>query len=59
MAENRVIHRYSTQHDRWTLCGRYVSSNEGSHNVSATDIDDEVTCKACVRRKGEHTTKEK
>jgi hypothetical protein len=53
VGENKVMHRYSTQHDRWTLCGRYVSSNEGSHNVSATDIDDEVTCKACVRRKGE------
>ena len=53
MGASRVMHKYSDLHDRWTVCGRYVSSNEGSHNVSATDIDDEVTCKACVRRKGE------
>ena len=54
-----VVHKYSDQHDRWTICGRYVESHKGSLDLQATDIDDEVTCKACVRRKGEHTEKEK
>ena len=48
----KVMHKYSDLHDRWTLCGRYVSTRYEGYDVSATDIDDEVTCKACVRRKG-------
>ena len=48
-----VVHKYSDLHDRWTICGRYVESHKGSLDLQATDIDDEVTCKACVRRKGE------
>jgi len=52
VSESRVMHKYSTQHDSWTLCGRYVSSNEGSIDVMASEINEEVTCRACLRSKG-------
>jgi len=51
VSESRVMHKYSTQHDSWTLCGRYVSSNEGSIDVMASEINEEVTCRACLRSK--------
>ena len=54
----RVVHKYHWKHDNWTSCGRYVDSHKGGMDLRASDIDDEVTCKACVRRKGEHTEKE-
>ena len=53
MGENRVIHRYSNKHERWTLCGRYVSSVKGSMDIKATDIKEEATCMACLRSLGE------
>ena len=48
----RVIHKYSTQHEMWTLCGRHVSSHKGSMDIMASDIVDEVTCLACLRSTG-------
>ena len=46
----RVMHKYHWKHDNWTSCGRYVSSNEGSMDIRASDVDAEVTCLACSSR---------
>ena len=41
-----VVHRYRDE-EGWTLCGRYASALEGSMNIIASDVEDEVTCKSC------------
>ncbi len=47
---DRIMHKYHWKHDNWTSCGRYVSSNEGSMDIWASDVDEEVTCLACSHR---------
>ena len=41
-----VVHKYRNE-TRWTLCGRYAGTVEGSMNIVASDVEDEVTCKSC------------
>lgn len=41
-----VVHKYRNE-TRWTLCGRYAGTVEGSMNIVASDVDHEVTCKSC------------
>ena len=45
-SRDRIIHKYMGR-SFWTLCGRYVDINEGLMNVTATDKNHEVNCKAC------------
>ena len=46
MAANKVIHSYRSD-TPWTKCGRFVSVEEGSQDIMASDKDHEVTCKSC------------
>ena len=46
----KKMHKFHWKHDNWTSCGRYVSSNEGSMDIRASDVDAEVTCLACSSR---------
>jgi len=41
-----VVHKYRNE-TRWTLCGRYAGTVEGSMNIVASDVEYEVTCKSC------------
>ena len=43
---HRVVHKYMGR-SFWTMCGRYVDTTTGLMNVTATDKDHEVNCKAC------------
>ena len=40
-----VVHKYRNE-TRWTLCGRYAGTVEGSMNIVASDVEYEVTCKS-------------
>ena len=44
------MHKFHWKHDNWTSCGRYVSNNEGSWDIRASDVDEEVTCLSCSNR---------
>jgi len=46
VVENKVMHLYRDD-TQWTLCGRYVTTEEGSQDIYATDTEVEMTCKAC------------
>ena len=46
----KIVHKYHTSHDKWTSCGRYVDSNKGGMDITASDVDEEVTCLACSSR---------
>jgi len=41
-----VVHKYRDE-TKFTLCGRYADTIEGSMNLMATDKGHEVTCKSC------------
>ena len=55
--ENKVMHLYRDD-TQWTLCGRYVTTEEGSQDIYATDTEVEMTCKSC-RRVSEYSKTEK
>jgi len=46
----KIVHKYHTSHDNWTSCGRYVDTNKGGMDITASDVDAEVTCLACSSR---------
>ena len=46
----KIVHKYHWKHDNWTSCGRYVESHRGSMDITASDVDEEVTCLACSSR---------
>ena len=46
----KIVHKYHTSHDKWTSCGRYVDTNKGGMDITASDVDEEVTCLACSSR---------
>ena len=45
---DKVMHLYHLD-TQWTKCGRYVSIEEGSQDIYATDSEEEMTCKSCRR----------
>jgi hypothetical protein len=50
---DRVMHLYNNNTEYKfpprTYCGRIVSSDEGYHDIMATDSEEEYTCKSCRR----------
>ena len=45
---DKVMHLYHLD-TQWTKCGRYVTTEEGSQDIYATDTEEEMTCKSCRR----------